>query len=231
MTKYHFTLKEVFTFGWNKTVQHAWFSFLTLVIITIILNATVLNPLTWISPFHQLINIAVVLMIALSLVSISLMIARNHSFTFADLWYPVLSPRRVLKFVAMAAIMALPVLISTLAALFMLASSLTQSSAAVLLGMAVFLVALIPSAYVLVRLKFFPFVVVEHEHASVKDLILMSYKLTENNFWLVFFYVVCILVLNCIGALLFCVGLLVTVPVSLFAGAHLYDRVKGHAHN
>lgn len=219
MSKHHFKFKEVFIFGWDKTYQHAWFIFLTFVITSIIMSATRVS---------SLLATVVVLMTALSLASISLMVVRNHNFSFIDLINPLLSQRRVLKFFALAGFYVLPVLLLAFTTAMLVVGVRQGSTSITVFGIVLTLICLIPSIFVLVRFKFFPFVVAEHEHSTVKDLILMTYKLTEGNFWPILGFVCLAALLNLFGLLLFCIGLLVTVPVTLFAFAHLYDKLKHH---
>lgn len=219
MSKYHFTFKELFMFGWTKTTQHAWFIFLTFIIISIIASATVFNPF---------LSTLVVGMAALSLTSISLMIARNHTFSFSDLLYPLLSPRRVIKFFTLSLFYVLPVLLLTLTTIILVIGSARGSVSVTVFGLIFSLIFFAISLYVTVRFNFFPYVAVEHEHSPVKDLINMSYKLTENNFGPVFGFLFLAVCLNLVGLLFFGLGLLITVPVTVFASAHLYDKLKSH---
>ncbi len=219
MTKHHFTLKEVFTFGWNKTMQHAWFIFLTFIISSVVLCATALNPI---------INTVTGLMVVISLASISLMIARNHSFTFSDLFTPLLSPRRVLRFFALFSFYILPTLLAILTFTILIVGAASGSAPVATFGLLLTIAFFVPSVYVAVRFKFFPFVVIEHEHSNVKDLVMMSYKLTENNFWPLFGFILAAAAINLLGLLAFVIGLLVTVPTTFFAAAHLYDKLKNH---
>lgn len=195
MSKHHFSFQEVFKFGLAKTQQHAWFIFLTFIIISIILSSVRSVPF-----FDAVIS----LMVGLSLASISLMISRNQHFTFQDLYNPLLSQKRVLKFILLTIVYVIAVAVGTV--LFVL-----------------------PGIYLAVRFKFFPFVVLEHENSSLLDLIKMTYKITENNFWSVFLFLVIMTLLNIAGFLLFVIGLLVTIPMSLFAFAHVYNRLKEHS--
>ncbi len=195
MTKQHFSFQEIFSFGWGKTRQHAWFIFLTFLIISIVLSAVKLFPF---------INLIVSLMAGLSFASISLLISRDQHFTFHDLYTPLLSQRRVLKFIVLTVLYGIAVILGTI--LF-----------------------IIPGLYVAVRFKFLPFVVIEHENASLKDLIKMSYKLTEGHFWPVFGLLILLAILNVVGFLFLVVGLFVTIPVSVFATAHVYNKLKEHS--
>lgn len=194
MTKQHFSFEEVFKFGWTKTKQHAWFITLTFIIAGIIMSAVKFSPV---------LDTVVGLMVGLSLISISMLISRDSTFTFSDLYAPLLSPKRVLKFVALTILYAAAVVVGTVCLI-------------------------IPGVYIATRFKFFPYMVIEHENATIKDLIKMSYKLTQNHFWIVLGFLILATILNIIGALLFLIGLLVTVPVTLFASAHMYNKLKEH---
>ncbi len=220
MTKHHFSIKEVFTFGYNKLVQHAWFVFLTGIISSIIVSATIPNPL---------LVFIVGTMVGLSLVSISLMIVRNHSFSFSDLTTPLLSYKRVLKFFALTSFYMLPVLFLSLTGAIIVFGAANGSTSVTIFGLILTMIFFVISVFITVRLKFFPYIVIEHEYSSVKDLILMSYKLTQNNFWKLLLFILAAAVLNTLGALFFLVGLVVTVPITAFASAHLYDKFKSHS--
>ena len=205
-------------FGWNKTCQHAWFVFLTFIISSILLTSTLITAFV-ISPF---IYTVVVILVFLSLSAISLMIVRNHAFTFADLYHPLLSPRRVLKFSALGLLYIFFLLLVILAFTIFLNPNVTP------FGTMLGIIILIPSIVVAIRLQFFPFVVIEHEHSSLTDLVLMSFNLTDNNFWSLLGFTALCTILNVAGIWFYGIGLLVTLPVTTFACAHLYDKFKNH---
>ena len=195
MTKHHFSFEEVFKFGWAKTKQHAWFIVLTFLIIHIIISAVRFSPL---------LDFIVSLMVGLSVASISLMISRHQDFSFRDLYMPLLSQRRVLKFIALLFVYCVAV------------------------GLGAILL-IVPGVYVAVRFKFFPYVVVENEYASLEELVRMSYKVTHGHFWQVFGFLLLAILFNFVGFLCLVVGLFVTIPVTIFATAHVYNKLKEHS--
>ncbi len=219
MTKHHFALKEVFSFGYNKFIQHAWFVFLTFIIMSSVIGSSIYNPG---------LNLIVSLMAALSIVSISLMIVRNHSFSFNDLFTPLLSYRRVLRFFALVSFYIIPVLLVGLTSAILVFGAERGSASVTIFGLIFASLFFVINVFIAVRFKFFPYVVVDHEHSSVRDLLRMSYKLTENNFWLVFRFILAAVVFNMLGCLAFGVGLVITVPTTVLASAHLYDKFKSH---
>jgi uncharacterized membrane protein len=220
MTKHHFSFQEVFTFGWAKTRQHAWFIFLTFIIGSIIMGAVLKHPL---------INLMVGLMVGISIASISLIISRDRSFSFADLFTPMLSPHRVLKFFALVAFFSVPVLVTFASfAIFMTGASVGNMSVSSF-GLILLVLLLIPTIFISVRFKFFPYVLLDNEHASVKDLIKMSYKLTANHFWILLAFLITCSLINVVGILFFGIGLFVTVPLTVLALAHVYNKLKEHS--
>lgn len=207
MTRHHFSFKEAFVFGWNKTKQHYWFCILTFILITLIINSIGHVPI---------LRTIVSLMSALSIVSLSLLIVRDQHFTFENLFTPLLSPVRVAKFFAISVLYAIPVILTAIFLYFVPAK---------LIGILI----VVPSIFIAVRFKFFPYVVIENENASLRTLLEMSYKLTKGHFWMVFVFLLLIGLLNLLGAAFLIVGLVVTVPVSIFATAYVYNKLKEHA--
>lgn len=225
MTK-HFSYKQVFMFGWEKTKQHAWFVFLTAIIINLAVRSSeyhhIYNPMEGrVAHVPSVFSFIVMLMATLSITSVSMLISRGHGFSFQDLFNPLLSSKRVIKFLIVAVAYVVPVVIGVTAFVVGIASRNPSYA-----GLGALL--LIPAVYYSVRLKFFPFIVLEHENASVKELLKLSYKLTQGKFLSVFIFLILAGVLNFFGALLLGVGLLATVPVTIFAMAHLYDVLKNH---
>lgn len=206
MSRHKFSFKDAFVFGWNKTRQHYWFCFLTFLLVTLIINSVDHVPL---------LRTVVTLMVALSVVSVSLLIVRDHHFTFENLFTPLLSPKKVAKFVLISVIYAIPVILAAVFLFFVPAKFLG-------------LLVIIPSIYLAVRFKFFPYVVVENEDATLRSIIETSLKLTKGHFWMVLGLLVLIGLLNVLGLAFFVVGLAVTIPVSIFATAYVYTRLKDH---
>lgn len=212
MTKHYFSYKELFTFGWAKTKQHAWFIVLTGIILGIVCSA--------VEHTHTL-KAVVSLLVTLSIASISLTIARDHGFSFADLTHPLLSYKKVLKFFVLSVLLGLPVFISLFP---ILVATRMGSIGGIVFGFVV----LACAVYYIVRFKFYPYVVLEHENASIRDLVKTSLRLTKGKALPVFVFILLAGLLNALGALLLLVGLFVTIPVTLFASARLYDTLKEH---
>jgi hypothetical protein len=220
MIKKHFSFEETLRFSWAKTLQHAWFLVLTFIIANVIISAVKFTPI---------INVVVAVLVCLSIASISLMISRDQSFTFRDLYTPLLSPHRVLKFFALTIIYLIPIFVLFLSYAVRLLGALSHIQSFFVLGTILMFLLVIPVTYLSVRLKFFPFILLDNENATVKELLFKSYRLTKGHFLPVFGFLLAIGLLNTIGFLFFVVGLVVIIPISLFATAHVYNKLREHS--
>ncbi len=229
MTKQHFNFEEIFSFAWSKTRQHAWFLVCSFIIYAVIMSAVGLNPI---------LQPVVSLLLALSLLSMSLVIVRNESFSFETLFTRLRSPNLVLKFLALTilyvaavSVFVIPFIASVSVAMGVLVfggfAALTGKLFTVLFTT---LLMLLPGIYITVSFKFYPYVLLENEHMKIVDIIKHTRKLTCCNFWRLLGFFITLTVLNTVGFLAFGFGLLLTVPVSMFATAHLYRKLEVCTH-
>ncbi len=227
MTKQHLNFDEIFSFAWSKTKQHAWFLVCSFIIYAVILSAV---------RFVPVLETVVALLVGLSILSMSLIIVRNESFTFADLAAKIRSPKLVINFIALTVLYGAAVCLFTIP--FVAAASITAGtlimggviSSKLMTVLATTVVMLIPGVWVAVRFKLYPYVLLENEHMTVAQVIKQTYALTCCAFWQLLKLFVALSVLNIIGALAFVVGLFLTVPVSIFALAHAFRKLEGHSH-
>lgn len=227
MIKQHFNFDEIFSFAWSKTKQHAWFLVCSFIIYAVVLSAV---------RFVPVLETVVALLVALSVISMSLIIVRNENFTFADLVAKIKSPKLVINFMALAVLYGAAVCLFSIpfvAALSITAGTLVMGgtvTAKLMTVLATTAIMLIPGVWVAVRFKLFPYVLLENEHMTIPQVIKQTYALTCCAFWQLFKLLVALAVLNIIGALAFVVGLFLTVPVSVFALAHAFRKLEGHSH-
>lgn len=73
------------------------------------------------------------------------------------------------------------------------------------------------------------FVVADGRTADILGSFRESSELTRGNRWGLFLFGLALLLLNLMGAILFGVGLLVTLPMSAFASVLVYRRLATHA--
>lgn len=83
----------------------------------------------------------------------------------------------------------------------------------------------IPGIYLGIRLMFFTYYIVD-KNAGVMDSIKMSWELTRNAVMNLFMLSILFIVINFIGALLFGIGLAVTIPLTFLATALLYRKFQ-----
>ena len=88
---------------------------------------------------------------------------------------------------------------------------------------------IIPGIYLILRFSMTRFAVVDG--AGVNESLSLSTKLTGGVKWHLLGFFVVLILLNIVGALLLLVGLLVTMPVSMLAAAHVYLKLKGRHHS
>ena len=226
MTKQHFTLKEVFDFAWAKTQQHAWFLACTFMIYAVIMSAV---------KKEGFLGLLVAVLLALSLLSISLIIVRNENFDFSTLFERLRSPRLVINFLILLALYACAVFVFFIP--FMAAVSVATTNIMLNLGadsmklsgiLIITAILLVPGIYIAVRYKFFPYVLLENEHMRLVDVIKHTSSLTKGHFWMILQFLISLAVINTFGALAFGVGLIITVPLSVLAMANYYRRLQGH---
>lgn len=107
-------------------------------------------------------------------------------------------------------------------------------AAAVLTGLAVIgglILLILPGIWVMVRLSMVRFEVIDG--AGIRESLNKSWALTEGHFWRLLGFLVVMVLLNIVGAALLMVGLLVSIPVTMIAYAHVYQKLKaahGHSH-
>lgn len=105
---------------------------------------------------------------------------------------------------------------------FLLASAL---AGLIILGGLILLI--IPGLYFLARFAMVRFAVLDG--ASVRESLKRSSALTEGVRGRILLFVLAAIGLNIVGAIFFLVGLLVTVPVTAIAHAHVYLKLKNRA--
>jgi hypothetical protein len=87
-----------------------------------------------------------------------------------------------------------------------------------------FSITIVAVAYIALRLSMVRFAVVDG--SAVEESIKRSVGMTREYKWEVLLFIVVILLLNLLGMALFMVGLLVTIPISTLAFAHVYLALK-----
>jgi uncharacterized membrane protein len=197
----HFSIGESLHFGWSKTKVHSRLLFQ--VVITLfaieVASAIVGRVLahTLVGFVAQVALFIVMFYVGVGLIVIALKIARGEPAAYGDL---LPSTSLVLRYFL----------------------------AGLLVGMLIALglvLLIIPGVYLLVRYSMVRFAIIDG--ASVTDSLRTSAELTQGARWHLLGFLLVVIALNIAGAILLLVPLLVTVPVTMIAYAHVYQQLLG----
>jgi uncharacterized membrane protein len=201
---HHFSIGESLRFGWEKTKAHSRLLFqavLTLFAVQIA-SAIVSRVLahTFIGIAAQIVLFVLSVYLGVGLTVIVLRIARGEHTSYGDIMPDTALVWR-----------------------FFLAGLL--SGVLMFLGLVLLIV---PGIYLALRYSMVRFAVIDG--ASVTDSLRKSAELTAGVKWHLLWFSLALIAINIVGAILLLVPLLVTVPVTMIAYAHVYQKLHGRAH-
>jgi uncharacterized membrane protein len=222
MTKHNFKQIEVFKEAWSKVKSNAWFLFIVFFLGWFAISAVSRDGL-----IEVLVGIAV----SIAIITASLIIVDGHSPSIQDIFKHFKSCKVPWNYTLSTIIYTLIVLIGFGAAVALLGTLYLATSpttlgfeprtyVAVIVACAIILVTL----YYAIRLQFYRFLVVDDENLKAIPALKKSFAMTEGNFWSITLFLLSLTVLNIIGAMLFGIGLVITVPVSTIAYALVYRK-------
>lgn len=190
------TIKSALSHGWMRTKENIWFSLAFLLIVYIVSYLLEESLIGWL----------VSVFTGYLMVSVFLRISRGIKVDFTTLFVDFSGTKFLQYFLLMVVV-----------------------SVFVVVGLVAFLV---PGIIVAIMTSLSSFILMDEKNdvawnsKAFWHAITESKRLTSGEKWdlLVFFAVV--LAMNVLGALAFGVGLLITVPVTCIALAHIYDALK-----
>lgn len=200
-----FSIEESLKFGWEKTKAHSMILFQAL--LTLFAYEIVASSINHAfkhsagSGLAWLIVAIVGAFLSAGFIVITLKIARGERAVYKD----IIPPVRLVWDMTIASLL----------------------TGLLVLGGLILLV--IPGIYIAIRLSVVRYAVVDG--ASITESLRKSSALTKGDMWQLFLFFLAFIVINIIGALLFIVGLLVTIPATMIAMAHMYDKLKAHHAN
>ncbi|MGC9602483.1 MAG: hypothetical protein ABSE76_01955 [Minisyncoccia bacterium] len=196
---HHFSIGESLHFGWEKTKAHSRLLFQTMLTFFAVevASAIVQHVLTHsvLGFVAQVALFVVSIYIGVGFTVIVLKIARGEHAS-----YSALLPNTALVW------------------RFFLAGLL--SGVLICIGL---ILLIVPGVYLLLRYSMVRFAVIDG--ASVTDSLRKSAELTVGVKWHLLWFILAIIAINIVGAILFLVPLLVTVPVTMIAYAHVYQKL------
>jgi uncharacterized membrane protein len=200
MQHHHFSITEALKFGWHKTKAHSGVLFQgMLALFAIEIGSSIIDKVlhNTIEGFLATCLLAVVgVIIGAGFVNITLKLAKGEHATYKDL-----VPKGQLVW-------------------YYFCASVVAGALAVL-GL---ILLIIPGIYLLLRFSMVRYAVLEG--AGIIESLKQSSTLTEGVKWRLLAFFLAVIGLNILGAIFFLIGLLVTVPVSTIAHAHVYLKLK-----
>lgn len=202
-----FSKKEAIKFGFEKVKKHFW---LVVLIALVVLGINSLQPFLQSLPFLQNgstpanITIALIsilfaiigIIVQIGLIRVSVEFAKAKTPAVTDLFYD--KP-------------FIPYILTVIV-----------SGAIVFFGLILFI---IPAIIFGLKLQFAPYLVVD-KRMGVVDAIYTSWKMTKGQVWNLFLFAFLLALLNILGAIIFGIGLLLTIPTSAIAIAHVYLKLS-----
>ncbi len=199
-----FSIKEAVLFGWEKTKAHNAVLFQALLTLfgLYIFHLIISKVLigTITGVLAGVLVSVATLVFETGLLLISLHIARGKEVSYRE----IIPPAKTVLDVFLASVL---------------------TSVLVFAGL---ILLIVPGIYFAVRFSIVSLSILDG--AGIMEAFEKSTKLTDGHKWPLLGFLALILVANTIGALLFMVGLFVTVPVSLIAYAYVYNKLKHAAH-
>jgi len=198
-------VKNSFVHGWSSFLRRPWFmiaSVLIVFVVSAISGAVAQSASAAADPntaflFNAIDFLVVQMFVSMGLIAWSLRASENvEGAHLAHLW----APQRYFKFLATSIVVTIIELIG-------------------------FALLVVPGIIASVLLLFAPYIVMDRNLGPV-EAIQRSFAVTKRHFWSVLLFLVAALAVNIGGALLFGIGLFVTIPVSVIAIAHAYRTLS-----
>jgi hypothetical protein len=199
-----FSIKEAVTFGWHKTKQHSWVLFQ---VVLTLFALQVAQALVGKVLEHEVIGVLATAalfiaqgVVGIGFIRITLKLAKGEHAEYAD----VVPPWRMVWHFAAASLLA---------------------GIMIFVG---FVLLIVPGVYLALRFSMVRFAVLNG--AGIMGSLKQSGKITHGVKWKLLGFFVVLGLLNIAGFLVFFVGLLVSIPVTALAYAHVYQKLHTHHH-
>ncbi len=218
-----FTIGEALEFGWRKMREHnglllmVMLSLFVLQVVQAIVDQ-VLNH-TLIGSLADLVLAVVSIVMVAGVTLISLKLAVGESAQYAEL-FPW---NRMVWHFFLVSLLSGGIMLpgATVGALGVYALKMGNPA---LLGGLLIVVGIVAALYPGVRLSMARFAVVDS--LGPIESLKVSWRATRGHWWHLLGFLLVLMLINILGALLLLVGLLVSVPVSMLAWAHVYRKLK-----
>lgn len=146
-------------------------------------------------------NVVAAFVLKIAVIYVALRIVDDHTPKYADLVVPFRDYKILLHFVIGSILYALAVIVGLL-------------------------LLVLPGIYLLVRLQYYSYLLVEHENMTAMDALRKSMDMTRGKFWKLFGFLLVFILINIVGALLLGIGLFITLPMTTIAYTLLYRKLS-----
>jgi hypothetical protein len=255
--KNHFSIKEAIVFGWHKVKAHSGLVFqLILVLFAIEVVSAIVQKVLEGTALGSLASFALTVLstfVGTGVMLITLKLARGDHAQFNQILPPwqlvwkyfcsgiVVGLLMLLPFIAagLVAVLALMLLVPQLfpavftvvntGAFFQATVTASQNQTVLYVTLALlFAAAVVSSVFLGLRYAMARYAIIDG--AEIIESVRQSAKLTRGVKWHLLGFVAVLVLLNIAGVIALLVGLLVTIPITMFAMAHVYLKLKAH-HN
>ena len=219
-TGHNFDIRQMLESAWDKTKEHLLF-----LVLFFVGSAAVMA----IAMFIPFVNIIVPFFLGVVVVKISLMIIADEKPTINDIKINLKKYKVVWRFFLSTLLyMVLPILTGVFffTTIFLALTRIPTPLTFLALPFFFLTLILIPvTAYALIRLQFYKFLIIEHEDMKIIDAFKKSIDMTHGHFWKIFAFMIILVAMNALGKSALGFGLVLTVPISLLANAMLYKKL------
>ena len=194
-----FSIKESFQFAWKTFTSRPWFLIAVFLVLGVFVSITssILQPSEGGNILFFLISVIINVVIDMGLITFALAAHENvQSVGWKTLW----APQKFWKFLAASVMVA----------------------GIVIVGL---ILLVVPGIIAALGLMFTKYLIIDTDLGPVEAL-KESWSMTKKHLGHLFLLVLALIAINIAGAIAFLVGLLVTVPLSMLAVAHVYRALR-----
>jgi|TARA_B100001964_G_C14149258_1_gene561231 uncharacterized membrane protein len=208
MSKNYFSKKEALTFGYNSFKKNYKLLILVVVFLLIIANVPEVGMGMFDGkelPFIMTISLFIIglvfwaleVILSMGLIRISLKLLHEKKAVFVDLFHDI---NHFLDYI----VASILYILATAAGLILL---------------------IVPGIIFMVRFQYFGFFIIEKKFGPVESL-KASWHVTDGVVINILLFNILLILINVLGAIVFVVGLLVSIPVSMMANVHVYNKLQ-----
>lgn len=198
--KSSFSIEEALRFGWTKTRAHSGLLFqIMLTLFAVQVAGSIVDKVLHdtLEGFFALMALNIIgLFLGVGFTLITLKLARGEHAAYRDIWP---SLKLVWHYFCATAV----------------------SGLLIVLGL---ILLIVPGIYLLLRYSMVRFAILDG--SGITDSLRKSAAMTKDIKWKLLGFFIVLVALNILGVLLLLVGLLVTIPVSAIAYAHVYQKLN-----